>query len=170
MAKKKKLRTFLRREILKSQIRSPNLTKTAQPGLALDGHSHPKPAEDCIAISDTDSLFGDPILSKEKISEIRLQEFLSRPAPTQSHIPLDLTSVLVNPRLRSLKDELKYLVCLAKDTSQGEKELMQRQRAALVEEISRLERETKIEIEKEYKGAPLILYKAVSTTSGGIVQ
>ena len=170
MAKKQNLRTFLRNEVLKSQIRLPNPTKTAQSGLALDGHSHPKPAEDGITISDTDSLFGDPILSREKISEIRLQEFLSRPAPTQSYIPLDLPSVPINPRLQSLKDELKYLVCLAKDTSQGEKELKQRQKAALVEEISRLERETKIEIEKEYKGAPLILYKAVSTTSGGIVQ
>ena len=152
MAKKQSLRTFLRTEVVKNRIRPPNPSKRAQLGIELEERSHFEQAEDSIVISDTDSLFGDPILSDEKTSERRLQGFLSQPSPAQSPVPLYSPSVPVNPYLQCLKGELKNLICLTNDANPREEELVRRQRAALIEEICRLEGETKADMAKEYKG------------------
>ena len=152
MPKNQKLRSFLQKEVKKQRIQPPSPPDRTELDISLEGSSSTIPAEDSTFIPDTDSLFGDPIISKEAKVEERLQKFLSQSSSVRSQLPTASSSVSVNPTLESLKDELKNLVYCVEDATPREKELFQRQKAALIEEISQLEGGTNADKEKESKG------------------
>jgi hypothetical protein len=161
MVRKQSLRTFLRSEVVKHRIQPPSPPKRGKLGLRSEEHSQSQTVEVGTIISDTDSLFGDPILSAEEIAEKRLQDFLSQESSAQSSAQSSVSpnspSVRVHPHLQSLKSELKDLVSAVEDAGPREKELIRRQRAALVEEIGRLEGGIKVVLSNEYKGMLLAL-------------
>jgi hypothetical protein len=157
MVRKQSLRTFLRSEVVKHRIQPSSPPKRAKIGIRSEEHSQSQTVEVGTIISDTDSLFGDPILSAEEIAERRLQDFLSQESPAQPSVSPSSPLVPVHPRLQSLKSELKDLVSAVEDAGPREKELIRRQRAALVEEIGQLESKIKVELSNEYKGMLLAL-------------
>ena len=139
----------------RQRIQPPSPPKISEPDISLEGSSNILPTEDSTVISDTDSLFGDPVISEEANFEKRLQKFLSQSSSVHYPLPIPSCSVSANPILQSLKDELKNLVYCAEDVSPREKELFQRQKNGLVEEISRLEGGTNADKGKQSKGMSL---------------
>jgi hypothetical protein len=155
MAKKQTLRSFLRSEVMKHRIKPPSSPKGARPGDSLEGDSNTPHTESHDSISESNSLFGDPVIIKQAKFEKRLQDFLSHPPAVHSPFRTDSLPAAATSTLQSLKDELKDLVYAAENASPREKELIQSQRAALVEEINHLEEEADAERVKQRKGTLL---------------
>lgn len=149
MEKRNDLRGFLRREVIKHQIRLPGPPRTRK----IESHkaSDLFPSDETSTNVETDSLFGEPILSKEDIRKERLQNFLSQP-PKANSPPHHSLAASANPALQGLKEELKELVCYGEGASHREKDLIRRQKNALIEEIAIMEDMEKLGKVKGDKG------------------
>jgi hypothetical protein len=96
---------------------------------------------------EADSIFGERILTRDELREKQLKELLSRGnlAAPRSCKPL-------NPILQGLKDEVATLISIESQASFREWELIQRQKAPLLEEIRHLEAEEGIKEDSGRKG------------------
>lgn len=142
MGKKTSLQTFLQREVSKHRIKLPNPPRNAT--TAEDGKVWLDPLEvdASSAIYDDDSLFGEPVFTREELLEKRLKELLSEPRTpslTSSRVPPSAADL----DLEALKVELRMLMAHEEGEGERERVLGRRQRAALIEEITRLESEAK---------------------------
>jgi hypothetical protein len=162
MGKNNNLRGFLRSEVIKHQIRLPSPPKA--PKNESKEVSDLPPSDESAINFETDSLFGDPILSRDEILEEKLKNFLSQ-SPKVNSPPHHSPSVSFNPALQELKDELKDLVYCGEEASHREKELIQRQRNALIEEIASMEDEEKVGKVKADKGMLFHLFNPFDYTA-----
>jgi hypothetical protein len=101
------------------------------------------------------SLFGLPInelegITKDQALQAQLEQLLAQ-GPASPTSPVQRT-VVRDPDLMSLKEELKTLVTADLEAGPRERELVKRQRAALVTEISWLEAEERKEEVRGLKG------------------
>ena len=161
MPKKISLRGFLRQEILRKRIRTTsNIHDDASSSapsigpLAQEDHKHQSddfdslfdepvpvaPADQCKKIGEVDSIFGEPvepIITKEKVLQTRLQQLLAHSASENAQI----SPTPQNPVLDAMKNELQSLVALEEEAQPSEKKSVQRRKRDLLQEIGAAERE-----------------------------
>jgi hypothetical protein len=145
------LRSFLQREVKKAGIQPPGEPKPSEPETERSTKAPPT-AHGNTVILDTDSLFGDPIISQETKFEKRLRDFLSQSSTPHLHNPESSPYISTNAAIQDLKDELKNTIYYLENANTREKRLILRQRLALVEEIKRLEGVTCAKKRKESRG------------------
>ncbi|KAL3418274.1 hypothetical protein PVAG01_09990 [Phlyctema vagabunda] len=153
------LRKFLRREVLKTQLRSPGDGSREQQIIAelkslfgSDTSFSEAGATKLMTQQEYESLFGEPIVSEKHLTP--LEKFIKRTdaikAENEEHRP---PSRPINRTLESLRADLKETLTY-QPTSDRELGLMSRQRSALADEIRRAETletlEEKSKIQKNY--------------------
>lgn len=144
MGKKNSLQKFLQREVVKHRIRLPSPPRKARPVEDHEVRLETPEAGEASATYDNDSLFGEPILTKEELFDKQLKELLSAP-PTDPSTLRQPPQPPVNPNLEALKDELRTLMSHDGQGSERERAWIRRQKSALVEEVTRLQSEKKEE-------------------------
>ena len=161
MPKKISLRGFLRQEILRKRIRTTsNIHDDASSSapsigpLAQEDHKHQSddfdslfdepvpvaPADQSKTIGEVDSIFGEPvepIITKEKVLQTRLQQLLAHSASENGQISPPTPQ---NPVLDAMKNELQSLVALEEDAQLRERKSVQRRKRDLLQEIGAAER------------------------------
>ena len=98
-----------------------------------------------------DSIFGERVLTREEQREKKVKELLSR-----RNLPAPKSNKVANPVLEELKDELRTLVYSESQAGFRERELIQRQKASLKEEIYHLEAEERAKEDRDRKGEGII--------------
>jgi hypothetical protein len=167
MGKQPNLRVFLRKEVLASRLKLPTefTSITKEPDHI--GFSAPvkgtldlpddEADDDSLILGasvyggykrakedDLDSIFGERVLTREELREKKLKELLA-----QRNLAAPRFKRVVNPVLEELKDDLRTLVYRESQAGYRERELIQRQKASLKEEIYHLEAK---EYAKEERG------------------
>jgi hypothetical protein len=163
MPRQSNLRDFLRKEVLRNRIKPPSPPSHRPPSPEATSEQTPLDVEAELRMNETinndevelDSLFGLPINELEAITkgqalQAQLEQLLAQ-GPACSTSPVRRT-VVRDPDLMSLKEELKMLVTADLEASPRERELVNRQRAALVMEITGLEAEERKEEVRGLKG------------------
>jgi len=173
MAKQPSLRDFLRKEVIASRLKLPTeftfITKEPDhigfSAPAKSTYDPPADEDDDSLIlgasvyggfkhakeDDMDSIFGERVLTREEQREKKVKELLSR-----RNLPAPKSNKVANPVLEELKDELRTLVYSESQAGFRERELIQRQKASLKEEIYHLEAEERAKEDRDRKGEGII--------------
>jgi hypothetical protein len=169
MPRKLSLKGFLRQDILSKRPKAlipyyNNHKAKRKPGLKLkrepaatDKHFPPQPAnslsdseeDDAQPARDIDSLFGEPIYTKEEIRQQKLEELLARDQK-QSHPAKQEESE--NQELDNLKKELHDLVMWELEATSEQKHYVRHRKADLISRIAKLEANIKSNKVKSCKG------------------
>lgn len=147
MGRPPNLRSFLQKEVRRESSHQANQSLANE-----KPRGQPKAEKGSTVILDTDSLFGDPIISEESKFEKRIQDFLSLASPPHMRNPESSAYIPTNVAIENLKHELKNAVYCLKNANTRGIRLIRRQKAALVEEIKRLEGVASAIKKKERKG------------------
>jgi hypothetical protein len=150
------LQGFLRNEVLKNRIRPPSPPPPSE-------RSTPLVSSEDIPASDADSLFGESICipdkehpdKKEQLLSSQLKQLLSQPTFTTAP---SRAPTLVKPALQDLREDLKSLVYAEEEAGSREKNLVRRQRVALLNEIGWVEAEERRVREEEWKGELIVFF------------
>lgn len=94
-----------------------------------------------------DSIFGERVLTREELREKKLRELLA-----QKGLAVTRAKKEVNSVLEELRDELRTLVYREAQAGYRERDLIQRQKASLKEEIYHLEAQERTREERGRKG------------------
>lgn len=169
MPRKLSLKGFLRQEVLSKRpkalipyynahkaSRKPGLKLKREPA-AMDEPFPPRPATalsdngegDAQPARDVDSLFGEPIYTKEEIRQQKLEELLARDLK-QSHPAKQQQSE--NQELDKLKKELNDLVMWELEATGEQRHMVRHRKAELISRIGKLEAKIKSNKVKSCKG------------------
>lgn len=97
---------------------------------------------------DVDSLFGEPIYTKEEVRQEKIQQLLAEGRKHEQ----DVRPRSQNPELVKLMDELNALVSRELEASGEEKKLIRSQKLALIKETGKVEARIKGKKVKRCKG------------------
>jgi hypothetical protein len=126
---------------------APDIPLPPRPATPMSGNGEAAPARD------VDSLFGEPIYTKEEVRQENIQQLLAEDRKHEQ----DVRPRSQNPELVKLMDELNALVNRELEASGEEKKLIRSQKLALIKETGKVEARIKGKKVKRYKGMHTLL-------------
>jgi hypothetical protein len=161
------LKGFLRRDLLSRRTRAlipyyndhnasrtPNLKRESVPDLTSRPRTGTPPNEaDSKPAREVDSIFGEPIYTKEEVFKEKFEQLLAEDRKQEQVV----RPRRHNPELVKLMDELNALVKRELEASPEERKLIRNQKLALTKEIGKLEAKIKEKRVKRCKGTSVLI-------------
>ena len=161
------LKGFLRRDLLSRRTRAlipyyndhnasrtPNLKRESVPDLTFPPRTSTPPNEaDSKPTREVDSIFGEPLYTKEEVFKEKFEQLLAEDRKQEQAV----RPRCHNPELVKLMNELDTLVKRELEASPEERKLIRNQKLALTKEARKLEAEIKGKRVKSCKGTSVLI-------------